>query len=114
MRLISLILVTCPSTWPLLMARVKPAWTADLSRSTPSAKLSSVGKSALVNPTQPGIQALSFELAHHDKKVLNELVGRIQSWGCPTERGQMLSFDLLQCLCTTHEQRDRSGRTVVR
>jgi hypothetical protein len=97
-----------------LMARVNPACTADLSRSTPSAKRLSLGKSTLLNLGEPSIQALSFALPHHRQKVLNELVRSLQRRSGLTKSSQMFLFDLFQFVWMTHEQRDRRSRRVMR
>jgi len=60
-------------------------------------------KSALVNLGEPGIQALSFPMPHHLKKVLHELIGGIERHMCQTKSRQIFSLDLVQMLWTTHE-----------
>ena len=54
------------------------------------------GKSALVNPAKPDIQALSLPLPHHLKKALDELIGGLERRMCQTKSRQIFSLDLVQ------------------
>ena len=54
------------------------------------------GKPALVNLAEPGLQARSFPLPHHVKKVLHELIGGFERRMCQTKSRQIFSLELVQ------------------
>jgi hypothetical protein len=109
MRFMSFTLVTCPSTCPLLICRVNPAWTAALSCSTPEAKRLSFGEKACLDLGQPGVEPLPFTPAQHLEKVLRQAIGRRKSRMRLAKSHQVHSFAFIQVVWMSHEEAHRSA-----
>src|SRR6266704_2019542 len=67
-------LLTFPSTIPLLVGKIRPAFTAFLSRSTPATKPCNGSDLADPHVLKPGVKLFSGARAKHLCKLLNQLI----------------------------------------